>query len=165
MDKKYLIAGIGLLAAMAASKKAKAPGISYLDKPGAPRGIRNNNPGNLRASGANWRGAIGQDQDGFVRFKDYAHGVRAAIKVLQTYYNRHNIRTWQGVADRWAPASDGNNPAQYAAFLAHSTGSSTFNLSPDTLFKAIRAIVTIENGNQYAYTITPDIFRRALQMT
>lgn len=166
MDKSLLIAGIALLAAMAKSKRAQAPtnAISYLDQPGAPRGIRNNNPGNLR-SGEPWRGKIGKDNAGFVRFKDYVHGTRAALKVLQTYYNRHGLRTWQEVANRWAPTSDGNQPDKYAQILANYTGQSTFDLQPTTLYNAMRGITAVENGSQYANTITPEIFNQALSMT
>lgn len=166
MDKTLIIAGIALLAAMAKSKSAQAPanGISYLDQPGAPRGIRNNNPGNLRI-GEPWRGKIGQDTAGFVRFKDYIHGTRAAIKVLQTYYNRHGLRTWEQVANRWAPTSDGNQPQKYAQVLQNYTGQSAFDLQPDTLYNAMRAITAVENGTQYATTITPEIFNAALAMT
>lgn len=166
MDKTLLIAGIGLLYAMAKAKKAHAPGdkVSYLDQPNAPRGIRNNNPGNLR-TGEPWRGKIGSDSAGFVRFRDYQHGIRAALKVLQTYYNKHGLRTWEQVANRWAPYSDGNNPAKYAQLLANYTGQTSFDLQPDTLYNAMRGITAIENGTQYADTITPRLFEQALQMT
>lgn len=166
MDKTLLIAGIGLLYAMAKGKKAHAPGdkVSYLDQPNAPRGIRNNNPGNLR-TGEPWRGKIGSDSAGFVRFRDYQHGIRAALKVLQTYYNKHGLRTWEQVANRWAPYSDGNNPAKYAQLLANYTGQTSFDLQPDTLYNAMRGITAIENGTQYADTITPRLFEQALQMT
>ena len=54
-----------------------------------PRGIRNNNPLNIRHSADRWQGARGEQKDkSFVQFKSMAYGYRAAWKTLQSYYNR-----------------------------------------------------------------------------
>jgi len=44
----------------------------------APRGIRNNNPGNIRKNESfTWQGEIDQDDKGFVVFDDEVNGLRA----------------------------------------------------------------------------------------
>ena len=51
------------------------------------RGIRNNNPLNIRRTATRWQGACKEQKDkSFVQFKTMAYGYRAAWKVLQTYY-------------------------------------------------------------------------------
>ena len=53
------------------------------------RGIRNNNPLNIRRSATRWKGAQEEQRDkAFVQFKTLAYGYRAAWKILQTYYER-----------------------------------------------------------------------------
>ena len=49
------------------------------------RGIRNNNPLNIRRSADNWQGAREEQTDqSFVQFKSMAYGYRAAWKTLQS---------------------------------------------------------------------------------
>ena len=49
----------------------------------APRGIRNNNGGNIRWDGVtDWQGMTGADAQGFVIFSDPVYGVRAMAKIL-----------------------------------------------------------------------------------
>ena len=53
------------------------------------RGIRNNNPLNIRHSADRWQGVRQEQTDkSFVQFKSMAYGYRAAWKTLQSYYNR-----------------------------------------------------------------------------
>ena len=53
------------------------------------RGIRNNNPLNIRHSVDQWQGASEEQKDkSFVQFKTMAYGYRAAWKTLQSYYDR-----------------------------------------------------------------------------
>lgn len=157
--------------ALAISKRSQAPaaagvGVSYLDQQGAPRGIRNNNPGNIR-KGTTWRGSIGDD-GAFVRFENYVYGVRAIARILQTYKTRHGIKSLATLAARWAPASDGNQPDKYADYLATVTGinkTAQIDLADyNTAFLITRGITAMENGAQYKQTITPEVFRAAWQL-
>ena len=50
------------------------------------RGLRNNNPLNIRHTADRWKGAcIHQTDKSFVQFETMAYGYRAAWKVLDTY--------------------------------------------------------------------------------
>lgn len=87
----------------------------------APRGLRNNNPGNIRVSSAQtWqgeiRGAAKKDKD-FCEFKEMRYGYRALIKLLQNYQRMYRLNTVAGLIGRWAPPNE-NNTANYARFVA-----------------------------------------------
>lgn len=78
----------------------------------APVGIRNNNFGNIK-------GANGQ----FQTFDTPQDGVNAADQLLATYGSKYGINTITGIANRWAPAGDGNNnPNAKAAAMAAASG-------------------------------------------
>lgn len=50
------------------------------------RGIRNNNPGNIRLGGG-WAGLVeNQSDEIFCVFADMQHGIRALIKLLMAYW-------------------------------------------------------------------------------
>lgn len=125
--------------------------IDSLNRPGsiAPRGIRNNNPGNIQAGPfANAHGAIGTDGD-FAIFKSMQDGIRASIDLLHNYAARgyDTIRT---IISRWAPGSE-NDTAAYIADVAKKLGiSPDQHLSGDQLDAVAPAIFGHENGKSYA---------------
>ena len=82
---------------------------------GTPRGIRNNNPGNIRNSDAtDWKGEVptmAKRDNTFEEFTDMAHGYRALIKLLQNYRYKHGCKTIADFINRWAPRSENNTSA------------------------------------------------------
>ena len=119
-----------------------------------PRGIRNNNPGNLRP-GLPWQGIAGIDtappDPPYLRFIDPEHGIRALVRTLVSYGDHHGIDTLAGVFERWAPASDGNDPAGYAAAVAKAldreVGAPIDLYDPAILAALAAAITRQENGH------------------
>lgn len=89
------------------------------DAPGtrsrAPRGIRNNNPGNLRSWGDTPR------VDGFARFATPEAGLAAMIKNLQVQQSKHGLNTIAGIIGKWAPSSE-NETGSYVSSIAKQTG-------------------------------------------
>ena len=82
------------------------------------RGLRNNNPLNIRHSTDRWMGAADTQTDpSFVQFKTMAYGYRAAWKTLQSYYNRFCGQgkpfTVRSIIYRWAPPEDNNATEAY----------------------------------------------------
>lgn len=78
------------------------------------RGVRNNNPGNIRhARGVRWQGASPTQPDSeFVNFISAEMGVRALVRTLLTYFKQHKLHTVRGIIRRWAPPiGDRNGPA------------------------------------------------------
>lgn len=61
----------------------------------AARGLRNNNPGNIRLSASTvWQGEIRPSRDrSFCQFRTMAYGYRALIKLLQNYCRNNGCRT------------------------------------------------------------------------
>ena len=81
------------------------------------RGIRNNNPANIRR-GCNWKGLIRQQKDReFCQFVTMKWGVRALLVTLRTYVVKHHLHTVREIITRWAPPSDGNNTEAYIKFV------------------------------------------------
>ena len=77
-----------------------------------PRGIRNNNPLNIRV-GNNWKGEVSQPTDHtFEQFTEMKWGVRAAFIVLNNYISRHKLNTITKIIQRWAPNNE-NNTKRY----------------------------------------------------
>ena len=80
------------------------------------RGLRNNNPLNIRHSADQWQGANTTQTDReFVQFQSMAYGYRAAWKILDTYCLRfrrerkvYNVRT---IISRWAPPTENDTDA------------------------------------------------------
>ena len=85
-----------------------------------PRGIRNNNPLNIRKSADKWQGKAGDD-GAFVIFDTPENGIRAAGRLLKTYRDKHGLNTIRGIVNRWAPPNE-NNTEAYIAFVEQKTG-------------------------------------------
>lgn len=77
-----------------------------------PRGIRNNNPGNIRDGSDKWQGLSGiDDDDQFAVFTDPTWGIRALARILINYQDKYNLRTVAEIINRWAPPSENNTRA------------------------------------------------------
>lgn len=78
-----------------------------------PRGIRNNNPLNIR-KGNNWKGEVYSSTDGeFEQFVSMQWGVRAGFKILKNYMTGYGgrVKALTNIHDiihRWAPPSENN---------------------------------------------------------
>lgn len=67
-----------------------------------PKGIRNNNPGNIEETGTPWRGRVADDGR-FIIFDKPENGIRAISRILDTYSNKYGINTLERIINRWAP--------------------------------------------------------------
>lgn len=81
------------------------------------RGIRNNNPANIRR-GSYWRGLVNKPTDKeFCQFISMSWGVRALLITLRTYVVKHHLHTVREIITRWAPPTDGNNTERYIEYV------------------------------------------------
>lgn len=81
------------------------------------RGIRNNNPANIRR-GCNWKGLAEKQTDKeFCQFVTMTWGVRALLVTLRTYVTKYHLHTVREIITRWAPPTDGNNTEKYIEFV------------------------------------------------
>lgn len=133
---------------------------SFLDQPGLPLGLRNNNPGNLRPlpGGQKWQGEISPDlANGFSRFQDVGYGLRAMITDITGDIVLDGANTIRKLVNVYAPASDGNNTQAYINSVVAYTG-----IGPDTLITVnrstiesiIKAKMRVELGASYAAKIS-----------
>ena len=87
-----------------------------------PRGVRNNNPGNIE-KGDPWQG-LADDQSSdprFAVFKAPKWGFRCLARLLITYQDQHKKRTIAEIIRRWAPPSE-NDTNAYIAVVCLKTG-------------------------------------------
>ncbi len=70
-----------------------------------PRGIRNNNPLNIRRSKDKWKGLRAVQADAqFCQFESLEYGWRAAFYLLtRTYYHKYRLFTIRAIISKWAP--------------------------------------------------------------
>ncbi len=123
-----------------------APEVT-LPKSDLPRGIRNNNPGNLNF--ANQPGATKEAGPGgrFAVFQTQGAGLYNLARQISLYHSR-GINTIQKVIEKFAPPNE-NNTKSYIQFVSKKTGigkDDVFQLNTDNVFAIMRAIIKLENG-------------------
>ena len=125
------------------------------------RGIRNNNPLNIRHSADRWEGArIEQTDKSFVQFQTMAYGYRAAWKVLESYWKHFKRQrqpfTVAHIIARWAPPSENHTDAYVSTVLKLTSLGGKENLprpfmgiAIDKLVRLFAAMTTMECGVPY----------------
>lgn len=155
-------------AAPMAQQDASATPPTYAP-PAGTRAARNNNPGNLRWDGkSQWQGMTGVDPQGFVQFASPEAGQRAAAINLANQQKLHGINTLTGLIQKYAPASDNNDPAAYIARVAQQTGldpNAPLNLSdPSVQAKILPAMFGVESGGTPSPASPPMVASQAPQV-
>ena len=138
-----------------------------------PRGIRNNNPLNIRRSKDQWKGLRAVQADAsFCQFETLEYGWRAAFYLLtRTYYHKYRLFTIRAIINKWAPPME-NKTEAYIANVSRLTG-----IGPDEpigipsdrparWIKVGRAMAIQENGtesiNDFAILTGWDLCRQEL---
>ncbi len=114
------------------------------------RGLRNNNPGNIRLGSFRYKGEKTESSDSaFRQFEGIEWGYRAMFVLLHTYAKKHGCRTLRQMINRYAPPIE-NHTDNYIRRVAHNT-----HLSPDeaisttdaaTMTAIVAAMSEVENG-------------------
>jgi hypothetical protein len=120
-----------------------------------PRGIRLNNPGNIKESPGDktqWQGERATDDDPvFEEFVSPEAGIRALARILLGYQRRYGLNTVAGIINRWAPGCE-NDTGSYIAHVAARLGvapDQAIDLTKaDTMAGLVEAIIRHENGQQ-----------------
>lgn len=114
------------------------------------RGLRNNNPGNIRLGKVCYKGEKMKSSDkAFRQFESVEWGYRAMFVLLHTYALKHNCHTLREMINRYAPPSE-NHTENYIRRVAHAT-----HLSPEeaisttdegVMTAVVAAMSEVENG-------------------
>ena len=80
------------------------------------RGLRNNNPGNIRINGDLFQGEVRPSKDkSFKQFTTMAYGYRAMFKILSNYFKNYKLDTIRKMIIRWAPQKENHTEAYIKA--------------------------------------------------
>ncbi|NBO19408.1 MAG: structural protein P5 [Proteobacteria bacterium] len=116
------------------------------------RGIRNNNPGNIRLSKDKWQGLAAQQTDAeFFVFENPVYGIRAIARILIKYQDDYGLRTIGAIIGRWAPTSENNTDAYIKRVVERSGFAADQELDmhqQQYLMPLVKAIIWHENAQQ-----------------
>lgn len=121
-----------------------------------PRGLRNNNPLNIRISSIQWQGKITENTDGaFEQFISLEYGLRAGLVNIRTYIKRYHLDSISVIIPKWAPALDGNDVRAYVRLVSNKSGvPATRRLSYNDRYELCRivwAMAWVECGQEITF--------------
>ena len=123
-----------------------------MEKKSMPRGLRNNNPLNIRISTDKFVGEVQPSQDkAFKQFDTMAHGYRAAFRVLRTYINNYKCDTIRKIISRWAPKNE-NHTENYIKVVSERSGITADEPiladNREMMIRIVAAMSFVENGRE-----------------
>lgn len=119
-----------------------------------PRGVRNNNPGNVEHNpDNNWIGLADPVSDGrYCRFNHPQYGIRAMLWTMLTYQTKYRFKTITQIIERYAPRQDKNATTAYIAHVSKRAGvkpNQAISLREfETAVAVVTAMIEFENGMQ-----------------
>lgn len=118
-----------------------------------PRGIRNNNPGNIKKSASAWVGKVGNDGT-FEIFDTAQNGIRAMARLLRTYRNSYGLNTIRGIVARWTSGDSGTIQDNYVKHIVNRSGiQEHLQLIGISQYAAVvEAMIEFENARQQPYS-------------
>ena len=115
-----------------------------------PRGIRNNNPLNIRKGSIPFMGEKRNSTDpDFRQFIEMRYGYRAAFVIMANYYKKYNINTPEAIIRRWAPPTENLTESYITTVcqLSHLRRDQILTLSDGSLYQQlVCAMSMVENG-------------------
>lgn len=116
-----------------------------------PRGLRNNNPGNIRRNSDVFQGEKTSSDKEFKQFKSMAYGYRAIFKILSNYYRNYKLDTIRKIIGRWAPENE-NNTNAYIKAVSDYAGipvDDTININDrEQMIRIVAGMSKVENGRE-----------------
>ena len=114
-----------------------------------PRGIRNNNPLNIRI-GNQWLGERPCPNDpSFEQFVSMEYGIRAGFVLLRRYIRHYKRTTILDIIMAWAPGTE-NNTVRYIETVSKLTGINPTEAiryeDKDTMIRLVDAMIRVECG-------------------
>lgn len=122
------------------------------------RGLRNNNPLNIRHSGDKWQGEVPSTDKSFIQFSSMAYGYRAAFVTLHTYLVKYGRDTIEKIIKAWAPPEDNNDTESYITAVVKKSGIARDKVlaanDGEAYIRIVVAMSEVENG---IVAILPDV--------
>lgn len=116
-----------------------------------PRGLRNNNPGNIRRNSDVFQGEISPSRDKeFKQFKTTPYGYRAVFKILSNYYRIYRLTTIRKMIGRWAPENE-NNTEAYIKAVSDYAGigpDDLISFDREQMIRIVAGMSRVENGRE-----------------
>ena len=114
-----------------------------------PRGIRNNNPLNIRVGNV-WLGEVKNPTDPhFEQFNSMEYGLRAGFVLLRRYIRHYKRQTIEDIISSWAPSNE-NNTKVYIDTVVKVSGIPSNRIlhysDKETMCKLVDAMCFVENG-------------------
>ena len=116
-----------------------------------PRGLRNNNPGNIRVNNDLFQGEVRPSRDkSFKQFETMAYGYRAMFKILRNYLRIYKLDTIRKMIGRWAPENE-NNTSAYVSLVSSYSGIGADDLisfDREQMIRIVAGMSKVENGRE-----------------
>lgn len=124
-----------------------------MKKNNLPRGLRNNNPGNIRINGDLFQGEIRPSKDkSFKQFETMAYGYRAMFVILRNYIRNYKLDTIRKMITRWAPPEDNNHTEAYIKAVSDYAGipaDDPININDrEQMIRIVAGMSKVENGRE-----------------
>lgn len=120
-----------------------------------PRGLRNNNPGNIRRNSDVFQGEVNPSRDKeFKQFKSMAYGYRAVFNILLNYQRIYKLTTIRKMIGRWAPENE-NNTAAYVSLVSSYSGigpDDPISFDREQMIRIVAGMSKVENGREAEMT-------------
>lgn len=127
-----------------------------MDKSKLPRGIRNNNPLNIRKGKVKWMGevlyleGVPVERD-FCQFESMEYGWRAAFILLRKYIKTYKCNTVRKIISRWAPENE-NYTETYIKYVSNKVAEGAdeeITAESPALLLIAAGMCEMENGVNY----------------
>lgn len=117
-----------------------------------PRGLRHNNPGNIRINSDLFQGEIRPSKDkSFKQFNTRAYGYRAIFKILSNYYRNYKLDTIRKMIGRWAPENENDTDAYIKAVSDYAgiPADDPININDrEQMIRIVAGMSKVENGRE-----------------
>lgn len=118
----------------------------------APRGIRNNNPFNIKHGPSRWQGLSPIQEDRtFCQFISPEYGIRAGLMLFRRYQSSYSLLTVQDMLNRFAPSEE-NKTDVYVGYVSKKLKVNPTDVIDvkdfDVAYLLTCAIISFENGEQ-----------------
>lgn len=128
-----------------------------------PRGIRNNNPLNIKI-GNDWQGERPNTDGVFEEFTTMQYGLRAAFIILRKYINKYERNTIRKIVHSWSP--DGSRVE--SIYMSSVSKWSAIGLDDpikyedrDTMCKIVQGMAKVETGRALGLNIIEEAYEMA----